>query len=311
MPHNLQTTIIGAEPIPVIDMPLKPAWAEAAQAKGFCLLARVKDRYHLAIRCNECAETSVTKIYTLMTAKPLCPSCLDAGRRNDATAAGLTYLGRDPAHRHYGFYRAACGHKLRRQTEIIKRVAAGDTGLRCETCHAATEANEVAEGWQLIGPDPRGKPNYRLYKHFGGCGATQRVARANMQSQRFNCTSCGVGWSSAPSYIYAMRFTLSDGDPVVKIGFSRNPQSRLRHQLQRRPELEGALLRVVPIRTGHLAMQVEKLIHRRLRCHDPEAVVPPERFENMINVKSEIYYGRFEALVLRVLDALAQSDIRL
>ncbi|MEI4469670.1 GIY-YIG nuclease family protein [Frigidibacter sp. MR17.24] len=309
-----QTLTINGEILPILDMPLTPSWIDIAHDKGFEITARVRDRFHLALRCHTCAALSVSKIFTLRTAQPLCPNCLESAWRTEADAAGLTWLHRDPDDRHYGHYRMPCGHTARRQFELVGRAARGETGLRCETCHDAKEAAEAqVHGWELVGADPDKDPNYRIYTHVGEgperCGHRQRIARANMQSQRVQCTSCSTGWSASPSWIYAMRIRHPDGAEFVKLGYSRNPHSRLHYQLKRRPDLDAEILRRIPVRTGHRALQIEKRMHRKLRQHSPEAVVAPERYRDVLRVGSEIYDARLGQVILQMLDALENSGL--
>lgn len=206
-------------------------WHQLAEAKGFSITARIKDRFHLELRCKTCAQTHVSKIYTLRTAQPTCPGCMADRRVTEALEAGLVWLRGDPDNPHYSFYRAPCGHELRRQHELILRVGQGRTGVRCTICLAQSDAEKAAlRGWVLIGTDPQGRAGYRLYGHC--CGARQSITRQNMQTGRFDCAECGPGWAAAPSWIYVMAFTLSSGRQVVKLGFARDPDSRLNWQLQ-------------------------------------------------------------------------------
>ena len=280
-------------------------WQEAAHDKGFDIVSRIHDRYHLALRCHACGHVHVSRIFTLMSAQPQCPACMLARLERDADAAGLTHLRRDPEHRHYSFYRAPCGHEVRRQHEIIRRVAAGATDLRCETCHAATEAREARKrGWMLVGPDPEGDPNYRLYTHAEGCGALQRIARVNMQTNRFECSCCGEGWAASRSYLYAMLFTLANGRELVKLGYSRDPESRLLHQLRIDRTMPCEILRVVEMASGHQAIRTEKGLHAQLRGAHPDAVVDPASYRGQIRVRSEIYDAALTPLILSMLDGI-------
>lgn len=166
-------------------------WHDTAANKGFDILQRIRDRYHLLLRCRTCGATHMSKVFVVMNNQPICPHCIEHRWQADAKAAGLKWVGRDPKSRHHGFYIADCGHRLRRQFELIKRAAAGICDVRCETCHTRKEQEEAsAQGWTLIGADPDGDPNYRLYRHLK-CGHTQRVARVNMQTGRFGCGKCG------------------------------------------------------------------------------------------------------------------------
>ena len=307
------TMMIDGTAWPIIDMPILPRWIAEANERGFALVGRVRDRYQLALRCETCGELTMKSQFSLKSKSLRCRSCTDTQRSETSEAAGLQFLRRcNDEPRHYGIYRMPCGHEIRRQFEMLRRAAAGTTGLRCDTCHTAREEAEAAQhGWELLGPDPRGNANYRLYRHTGEeeapCGHVQRIARANMQSQRVNCEQCGQGWASARSFIYAMRFGRSDGDDLIKLGFSRNPVSRLHYQLKRTPDQDCELLRVIPMRTGHLALQIERRMHLKLARHDPDAVIPPERYRNLIRVRSEIYHARLRSAILRMLDAVERS----
>lgn len=167
-------------PSPAIDMTHAPDlrivrrfipshWQAMAAAKGFAIRARMQDRTLLLLDCHTCGGTMVSRVYTLMSAQPLCPHCLAARRRAQAEAAGVTFLGPHPERPGYGIFRAPCGHELHRQFEFIERVGRGATGLRCETCLAEREAEDARRiGWERIGPDPsaRGRAGYRrLYRH--------------------------------------------------------------------------------------------------------------------------------------------------
>lgn len=286
--------------------PLHARWAEAAQQKGFDLMARVKDRYHLALRCRQCGAVSMTKLYVLMNNRPLCRSCLETARAERATAAGLSYLGPDPDHPQYGLYRATCGHTLRRQFEIIDRVADGRTGLRCETCFARKEQQIAARrGWTRIDADPHGNPNYHLYCH-DTCGHTQRIARANLGWGQCDCAGCGESWTAKPSNIYLFEIRYNDLH-LLKVGYSANPVKRQKHQLGLPRDAQVSLLRSVAMPTGHAACTVEKRLHAQLRRRHPDAVVPPEHYQGILNVVSEIYRPWLRAELENQLDRIADA----
>ena len=279
-------------------------WRDAATQKGFDIVQRVLDRYHLELRCHACDGLYVCKLYVLMNNQPLCPHCIEDAWADDAAAAGLTWIERDPENRHYGFYEAPCGHEIWRQFGLIKRIAAGDCSHRCEECQHEKERDEArAQGWSLVGPATTRGLNYRTYRH--ACGHVQEIARVNMQSGRFNCEACGEGWASAPSYIYCMRFELPGMPPLVKRGFSRDPESRLHYQLKRSPELHGEILRSVLVSSGHKALCLEKEMHTALKRDHPECVIPSAQYSVHLRVKSEIYAASLEPEILRRLDALA------
>ncbi|MDP2079592.1 MAG: GIY-YIG nuclease family protein [Pseudotabrizicola sp.] len=290
---------------PVFPGAILPHWSAMASQKGFSIAARVVDRLHLALRCDACGGLTKTRLSVLMNYQPTCAPCLHAKHIATAAAAGLTMLRRDPSNRHYGYYAASCGHELRRQFALIDQASRGDKALRCDTCLQTKHmAKAAAHGWTLLGCDPDKRVNYRHYCH-DACGAEQSVTLGNMTTGRFACAQCGEVWSAAPSAIYLMRFQLVDGRPVVKLGFSRNPASRLNHQLQSGRTRTGELLRVVHLPTGAAALHAEQGMHQRIKATIPCTIVPQERYVGQIKVKSEIYTPDALALITTLLDDLA------
>lgn len=293
-------------PSALYDGPIHPHWQALAQSKGFTIEARVEDRYHLELRCDVCQGFTKTKLFTLRTAQPICAPCLEAKQAATARAAGLVLLERDLTDRHYASFRAECGHVLSRQFALIEKVAAGETGVRCEICLREKHANGAeAQGWTLIGGDPAGRVNYRLYRH-DKCAKEQPVSIGNMTTGRFDCGNCGETWSAAASYVYLMRFELADGGAVLKLGYSRNPKSRLKHQLQSGEKTNGAILRVVAMPSGQAAITEEKTAHKHIRTEAPHTVVPRHRFEGQLKVTSEIYTTDALDLIMSMLDDIAR-----
>ena len=299
-----ETLCIGDTEYPIYAGPPPETWVRAAAEKGYRIVARVIDRYHVALECLTCETLNLARAFTVLRCKPECKGCQFERRQAEAQSVGLVYLGRDPHDPHYGRYHVTeCGHEIRRQFELIRRVVDGTTEVRCGVCHRAREEAEArARGWRLVGPDPDGEPNYRLYAHEDGCGETQRVARANMQTGRFACETCGDVWSAEPSALYLMRFSHPDRLPVLKAGMSRDPDSRMRYQLGLPGHVEARILRIVPMETGRTALIAEKRLHGELRRNYPEAVVPPEEFGDYLNVVSEIYDVSVQPVILEMLD---------
>ncbi|MCB4458591.1 GIY-YIG nuclease family protein, partial [Leisingera sp. McT4-56] len=175
-------------------------------------------------------------------------------------------------------------------------------------CHADKEQAEAEErGWHLIGEDTGGNQNYRLYRH-ASCGHEQRIARANMQTSRFACGQCGEDWPAAPSYLYAMQFRLASGLRLVKLGFSRNPDSRLRHQLLKHRDLDAKILKTVPMATGQLALQAEKRLHAKLQAGFSDQVAPPELYSDALRVRSEVYFADAAQVIFAMLDAIEAEE---
>ena len=285
------------------------SWHDFARDKGFRIHARLRDRFHVALECTACGGLTAHKVFTLRTAQPRCGACAEADLSDAARAAGLIFLRRDTVHRHYGLYRAGCGHVVRRQREFVERVAAKRTDLRCERCVRAREQDEAArQGWTRLARDPKGNPNYRVYRH--SCGHSQRVARVNMSWGQVKCAGCGGAWNARDSFIYLLRIEVPQiGLHVLKLGFSRTPVKRHRHQLGVPRSAKVELVRVLPMATGHDACAQESAAHAILRRHHPDVVVPPEVYAGVLNVKSEIYEAWGFELIMGLLDQI-EADKR-
>jgi hypothetical protein len=290
--------------------PVPQTWHAIAAQKGFRVHSRVRDRYHLALECRDCGGLTAHKVYTLRTARPRCGACAEAALAKTARAAGLVFLRRAQTDHQYGLYRASCGHVVRRQFELVERIAAGRTHLRCAKCLVAREEAEARRrGWMRLGRDPRGGPNYRLYRHH--CGHIQRVARVNMAWGQCRCAACGGAWIARPSFIYLIRIAIAEqGLELLKLGFSKHPVKRLRHQLGLPRGTKAELIRVLPIATGHDACTQERAAHATLRRRFPEAVVPLETIAGVLNVRSEVYAPQIFDEIMRLMDGIEARHAR-
>ena len=288
--------------------PVPPAWRALAARRGFRIDRRVRDRYHLALECRACGAQTAVKVAALRDAAVRCGGCAAYERMKTAHDAGLKFLRRDPVSRSYGYFRAPCGHTVRRQFELIQRVRDGTTGIRCAVCLEERERQEAqAHGWARVGPDPDGNPNYRLYRH--PCGNVQRVARVNMRHGQCDCAQCGESWSSKPSIIYLARISLPwlAGD-VVKFGYSANPHKRFKHQLDLPKTARVRFLRLLDMLSGHAACRAEKAANARLARDHPDLVVPYERYQGLINVRSEIYWPDLIPVIRDEMDRISGQD---
>jgi len=293
-----------------VDFPRRvpPAWHEFAQQKGYRIHSRIRDRLHVALECNACGGLTAHKSYTLRTAQPRCGACAEAELSDAARAAGLIFLRRNGRHHKYSFYRAGCGHVVRRQHEFVERVAAKRTDVRCERCLRARERDEAArQGWERLGRDPKGNANYRLYRH--SCGHIQRAARANVAWGQIKCAACGGAWNSAPSFIYLLRVEVSThGLHLLKLGFSKHPVKRHRHQLGLPRHARVELVRVLPMANGHDACARESAAHATLRRSHPDAVVPSEVYAGVLNTRSEVYEAWAFDLIMNLLDRIETAQ---
>ncbi|SMG55672.1 MULTISPECIES: hypothetical protein [unclassified Paracoccus (in: a-proteobacteria)] len=303
--HDTQDLLSVSDlPLTIHPGPIHAHWAEAARAKGFDLIARVRDRLHVALRCQSCGGIHVNRHYVVMNAQPLCPHCMETRWRETALVAGLTWLGRDSTHRHYGRYGLPCGHESRRQFTFVERVASGVVSARCETCLIHREEEEALRfGWTRLGRDPKGNASYRLYRHH--CGHEQRVAVANMRWGQCDCAGCGQSWTAKPSFIYLLDIRHPRTERhYLKLGYSSHPVKRHKHQLGLPKNAHVEVLRVVAMPTGHAACAREKAAHAELRRLHPEALVPHPEFSDLMNVVSEIYRPESLAILHETLDRI-------
>lgn len=295
--------LVDGRNVPVFCKEAPRKWREAAEAKGFRLVARAQDRLHVILGCLSCGLPTLKRVSVVLGYEPDCPHCIGAGRKAAAASVGAKLVGHDPhGDRHYGSFQLGCGHTVRRQYHRVEIAAAGGHKLSCEICTQNRHTAEAkARDWQLIGPAPHRSRSYREYEHI--CSHRQNVAVANMRNGDVDCAGCGESWSSKPSTIYLFHFAFS-GIELIKLGFSSNPEFRMR-QVQIAPELTRAtLVRTLPIPSGHDAICIEKALHSHIKANRPEFIVSPEIFRDHINTTSEIYHIHGRAYIERLMSAV-------
>lgn len=285
--------------------PIAKSWHSMADEKGFRIVGRIRDRFHLKLECKECRAHTAVKIFALRDCHPRCGGCAATKRQNAATGAQVAFLRRDPQHHKYAYFRAACGHAVRRQFGFVDRVNAGEVDVKCRLCLLDREqAEALVHGWERVAADPDGRAGYRLYRHR--CGHLQRVARVNMRNGQCDCAACGESWSSKPSVIYLARILLRSAHlDVVKLGYSANPERRFRHQLGLSKSAKVTFLRLLPMPTGHAACAAEKQANASLARDFPDGVVPVASYTGHINVVSEIYDPLLIPEITKLMDRIA------
>ncbi len=300
-----------------VDYPgaIKDCWRVLADQKGFRVDRRVRDRLHLALECKICGAHTAHKLHTLRTAQPACLGCQGESRSSKAKQVGFELIKRDEDSPNYNLYQLPCGHQRLLQNARVEKLlkhgpVEGHSGFHCPICHTRRlRAMASTCGWRLVGSDPDRNPNYRLLSH-NRCGHEQRVATANLATERFNCGGCGDSWSAAPSALYLMRFRVPGQGRFVKLGYSRNPTSRLRYQLGLAQGVEAELIDMVAMPTGQVALKVEKNLHRALQSGHSDKVISSEHLKSWINVTSEIYAAEMEPVIRRMFDRLEQTALR-
>jgi len=221
-------------------------------------------------------------------------------------ASGATIHVPHPSNHKIATVILSCGHRAQRQYGRIAIAANGGHALGCETCREDRYAAEaVGSGWRLVGPASRAKLGYRHYQHH--CGHDQDHAIVNVDNRQLDCASCGESWASKPSCIYLFQIELSDRT-VLKLGYSSNPQRRLRQQLGEAARTTGKILRVIDLPTGHDALKAEKKAHRTLRRTHGAFVVATDVFAGQIKTKSEIYTLAAEPIIHELMDEIEDAS---
>lgn len=113
-----------------------------------------------------------------------------------------------------------------------------------------------------------------------------------------------------PSALYLMRFRVPGIGRFVKLGLSRNPEPRLRHQLGLRSDVEADLIHRVDMPSGQVALRVELGLHSQLIVQHPDAVIAREELAAWINGTSEIYAAELEPVIRRLLDEVESGPPR-
>ena len=286
----------------IFDGEIKEHWRVAAERKGYSLLSRAADRQHVVLGCKTCNNATLKRINVVVNNNPDCGNCILERRETAAAQVGAKLLGPDPqGNHHYGAYQFACGHAGRRAHTRVEAAAAGGHNLGCDACTEKRHASEAADhGWTLIGPAARNNQSYREYQHL--CGHRQDVSVANMRHGDVNCAGCSETWSSKPSKIYLLTFSLPTL-PVIKLGYSNNPKFRLR-QVQFDPDkTRGTLDRAIDIKSGHRAICLEKAMHQYIQTHRPDLIVERDLFRDHLTTTSEIYHAHGRTFISALIDA--------
>lgn len=106
-----------------------------------------------------------------------------------------------------------------------------------------------------------------------------------------------------------MKFVLADGQEIIKIGYAKDQESRLTHQLQIDRDMPSEIRRVLPIPTSQAAIRIEKRLHARIKREHPGAIIDPAIWHGQIRVLSEIYDSKLLSVVTALLDAV-EAELR-
>lgn len=287
-----------------LKKPLLPDMILLADAHGFDIVGRVRDKDHLVLHCRTCKTDNIKRWSVVRDDRPVCHACIRARRDAAADAHGAAPFDRVKGDRHVGRLKLACGHVVERQFYSIERSVKKGHTIACPECREARYATEADQfGWTLVGPPSSGKRSYyRSYRHI--CGHLQDISIGNMVWGDCACARCGSRWNARPSHIYLFGIDLPSM-PVVKLGYSARPAKRLRHQLGIHADVQTRVLRVIQMPSGHAAVQAEKACHATLLAEHPHLVVSKTTFGDAINTQGEIYRIAAAPLIYKLMDAIA------
>lgn len=281
-----------------------PAWDKRAQ-KIDCMIYAWDGHDKLLVLHIPCGRLMVISVSTLHPACPRCPTCHRRQWAALCQMSGVTLIGR-AEHPDYLLTRNPCGHEAVRRQDLLENYNRRDGPRRCLGCQQERDAEQArVRGWQLLGRDPEHNPRYRLYRHED-CGHIQRIARARMRAGRLTCPRCSPGWRREPSCLYVGRLPLASGMTAVKLGFSRNPRTRLHHLRTKRAQ-QVQIRHAVAVPTGHEAFIQEKALHALARHTYPEAVLERSAFEGQVTVVSELYHAWLEPVLISWLDEIEKG----
>ena len=301
--HISHTCVVDGTPVVLSSGPVPDVLRRRAGLHGFEVVSRTAHKDWLLIRCLHCSGISRRRWSVVRDHRPECHQCILNRRVAAARKIGVSLIGADPDHRHYGLFQLGCGHIVRRQYLRVERAAAGGHALGCETCREARYSREAeAQGWTLVVQGTSGRQGYRSYRHR--CGHFQNASVGNMANGDIDCAGCGQSWSAKPSMIYLFRIGLPSGT-VLKLGYSSNPWQRLRRQLGIAPGTPTKILRLARMPTGHAACREETTAHTWMRHTHTELVVPKAVYGDSINTRSEIYAPDAEPILRALLDRIA------
>jgi hypothetical protein len=124
-----------------------------------------------------------------------------------------------------------------------------------------------------------------------------------------SCRGCGKTWSAQPSYLYLVSIEVGDETPrLLKLGYSKHPEKRLRHQMGLPKSAKVDFLRVISMPTGHDACEAEQAAHAILLRQMPAAVPAQTVYAHVMNVVSEVYFHAAEPKIHALLDAI-EADV--
>ncbi len=278
---------------------------EVASTKGFVLIGRGRRSSDVHLRCRCCQQGFQVRQSVLQNNAPQCNHCMWRSRFENAMAVGATIV--TPVrnkHKHANLT-LPCGHSVQRQYGRLATAAKGGHRLGCDACREATYREQAeGSGWRLIGPATINKTGYRYYEHH--CGHRQNFVIVNVDNRQLDCAGCGETWASKPSKIYLFEITLTDR-VVLKLGYSSDPERRLRQQLGPAARDTGIILHVIDMQTGHAALLAEKQAHGHLHKTHPDWVVAHDVFADQINTKSEIYEPEARDIIGALMDRIKRK----
>lgn len=157
-------------------------------------------------------------------------------------------------------------------------------------------------------------PEFRSSRTIDGPSAPEtEVAqqRGTLHRTDRSCSSCNAGSAAAQSYVYLMKKRSPNGDYAVELGFDQNPLAHVRPRSQGNSGTTRQIVTALPVSSDKSASQIIARMNAKLKQHDPNAQILKKGHHGAALASAETYHVRLEALVVKMLDAIDRSALRL
>lgn len=228
---------------------------ESCNHRGLHFLSKDGDDVTTLRQCGHVYRTKLQVIKKLdMYNLEKCKDCYWDNFRLLCISQGYTYLGKKDRH-NYTVEFNECKHKKDIQLSQVYK-----NNLVCRVCIDSAFSKAVSDqrleviSWIR----PKGRVQVKL-----PCGCVKRARLSDINDYNCFCHACNGGRFQKESYVYLYKFTVNDYS-WLKLGFSVNPQSRIR--CYGLPYNTVVLpLSIRKFETGIQALNVEQQLHKQYK----------------------------------------------
>lgn len=216
-----------------------------------CDLVGVKKHGEYLVRFRGCGHEVIKNLKGVRAKKTnKCPICADSTFKERLAHIGLTPTDNVQG-RNRTYVINKCGHSIVLRTDEIAKGC-----VTCSVCNDI-EFKEKVESFGLELTSENTKSGYRIFKL--PCGCVQELGMFSAKIGRWNCRNCNETHYDKESSIYLIKFSCESFE-WLKLGFSKNIDSRLNHYKMRKG-CHSNLIETVSFDTGHEALKEEKKLH--------------------------------------------------